>query len=199
MRRSFATFLLKNRSHGVQRLEDWACGVGGAGHGRGDDGTLNSEVMELAKNFRSTARLSRETPEGSIDSMNVLEVRIETNLQHNNPKKYRELKQSGNLAEWLKQQAELASDAMNSTTEDANEGQRAELAGEYLNPLTEEQEQDEEESPEEEWLRRREGKIILPAISDTSECERETVSDAATSKAERAGTVAPTPRRACPD
>jgi hypothetical protein len=66
--------------------------------------------------------------------MQVLKARIETNLMRNNPKKYRELEADGKLGQWLQMAADQASEAMNSTSDDANLSQRAELAAEHLNP-----------------------------------------------------------------
>lgn len=95
----------------------------------------------------------------------VLKARIETSLQQNNPKKYQTLRASGKLAAWIESQAQQAAEAMNSTTSKANEGQRTELAHQFLNPQTEDQEATpaDEETPEDHWLANREQPIILDA------------------------------------
>ena len=108
-------------------------------------------------------------------SMDVLKARIETNLKRNNPAKYKDLKSSGKLIQWLQKEARLASDAMNSTTDQANLSQRAELAGEHLNPPMPDQDQqdqqDQEESPEDDWLKSRQQKVVVTVPSDAKQKE----------------------------
>ena len=96
-------------------------------------------------------------------------AKIEANLKRNDPKKYKDLKDSGKLNRWLQKEARLASEAMSSTTDKANLSQRAELAAEHLNPKSGqlEDQSETEESPEDEWLNNRQQKVIVTIPSDT--------------------------------
>lgn len=80
----------------------------------------------------------------------LLEATIERRLEQNNPKKRARLHKAGTLRKWLKQQAGLATDAMNSLGPEANDDQRREMASEYLNPLTPEQEHERSETEAEQ-------------------------------------------------
>lgn len=106
-----------------------------------------------------------------LSQIAILEALIDQRLSENNPAKWARLNVEGTLTHWVKEQANLAAEAMASLGPEANGGQQREVASEYLNPLTTEQELEQKMewnhpsmTPEQDWLNQktRSGVIVLP-------------------------------------
>jgi hypothetical protein len=98
----------------------------------------------------------------------VVVAKIATYLQHQYPKQYKRLNHSGRLQAYLETQAEQAWEQMERAREVGyNTAQAEEFAATFLYPQMEEDSRQQEQDPEDIWLRDRLEKRLLDATGKT--------------------------------